>query len=278
LFTQWKFWASVLSVVALVCSYYGFRQMIDPGYLQAVWDNEVINRYIDPADEHRRAGTFQLFENFWKNKFQPWFYLLPLPFFFFGQLDQKKRSLIKLATIMAASYFIVLAFSATQLEWYDAPVYPYVSIIVGMGIYAAWEFLIKKQYASNWAIGIFMIILFASPYHKTIQSVYFMDYELLFNWKSNQYGQYMKRISSHKKYSLVTADDYHSSHTFFYQQAYNLNGYDIGLKSPITCEPKQKVVVCEEEVKEKIKALFDFEILDEYHPCQLLYLTKKKED
>ncbi len=278
LFVQWKFWVCVLSVIALVVSYYGFREMIDPGYLHAVWDNEVVNRYIDPADEHRRAATFQLFQKFWKHNFQPWFYLLPLVFFFFVQLDKRKRSLVKLATIMTVSYFVVLAFSATQLEWYDAPIYPYAAIMVGMGIYAVWEFLIKKQYASNWAIGIFMLLLFAAPYHKTIQSVYFLDYKLLFNWESNQYGQYMKRIHAHKEYTLLTNDDYYSSHTFFYQQAYNTGGYTIGLKSPISCEVNQKVVVCEEDVRAKIKTLYEFEILDEHRPCQLLYLKKKKEN
>ena len=115
-------WLWLLGIPALCIScYYLYREILTPGYLKAVWENEWVGRYARPNEGHITPPWYYLTEL--KNRSFAWFILLlPVPFIWRGTDKIKKEKWLIFG--MSLLFLAVISVSATRIQWYAAPVLP----------------------------------------------------------------------------------------------------------------------------------------------------------
>ncbi len=115
--------------------YYFLREHYNPGYLKAVYENELGGRLLTELEYH--TGPFNLYWLGLKfGRFGNWFWLLPiglilLPF----QSNKKMFRVSAYAYLCAAVYLLVISSAKTKLFWYDLPLYPLLAIAIGITVF-----------------------------------------------------------------------------------------------------------------------------------------------
>jgi 4-amino-4-deoxy-L-arabinose transferase-like glycosyltransferase len=164
IFKKGSFYIGLIFFLIIIGGYYFLRERYDPGYLKAVYDGELTGRYFSTIDAHSHPFGYY-FNNMrtWRDGY--WFYFI-LPAFVAGLLSRDKRikqiSLFNLVIVL--SYWLIISFANTKLEWYDLPLYPFLSLQTGLLIYLAWHRLNKYLSLKIWkpviAVLLFSLIFF----------------------------------------------------------------------------------------------------------------------
>jgi 4-amino-4-deoxy-L-arabinose transferase-like glycosyltransferase len=171
-----EFLGSVLFIVSIGAGYYLLREIYNPGYLQAVFDNELGGRFLKVNDGHN--GPFwKYFYEILNDEFTYW-----MPFLFMGIVAifsekllpfKKVRKLGVFSLVVSLSHLLVLSTSATKLFWYAAPEFPFYAIIAALGLFSIIFHLTKflpSKYSSG-IVTIFLVLLFYKPYTETLSYV-----------------------------------------------------------------------------------------------------------
>ncbi len=136
------FYLGAVFFVVGVAAYYLGRESLNPGYLQAVWENELGGRFTVAQEQHSGPFTFY-FERLGKN-FLTWIIFFPLGFFGFKSSSEQIRRATFFTLTHSFSYLFLISCSVTKLDWYFAPVLPFFALFVGIGIYEAIQRLAER--------------------------------------------------------------------------------------------------------------------------------------
>jgi 4-amino-4-deoxy-L-arabinose transferase-like glycosyltransferase len=122
-FARKNVYAAMCVALLIVGLYYGVREQLQPGYLHEVWQNELFGRYA-VVNEGHNATFFAYFVA------MKWWTLVLL----FGALalplmKGEDRRVGVFTIVVAFSYLLLISVSKTKLEWYAAPVYPFLSLL-----------------------------------------------------------------------------------------------------------------------------------------------------
>lgn len=193
---QGKFWLAIFGAFFCVFIFYFLREKAAPGYLAAVWENELFPRYFNTSKvyQYNPKDYGFYFNQIYKEQFKIW-YILVIPAFIFTELYGKidlKRLNRYLFTI--AFTFLLILSNATTNSSYVLPIFPLFAIIIAIGIYSAYQFLLAK-YKLNKIVQIIMIvssiiIFLIWPYKVIINDIINVNE----NNKQVQYGYALKRI------------------------------------------------------------------------------------
>jgi len=141
-------------------AYYFIRELLNPGYIKAVFENELGGRLNSTLDGLEEKNKFFYLDNLFNeiNRFKTWIYLLPLGLIvsLFNPSKKIKKLSIYLS-ILVICHYLVLTKASTKYEWYDTPWYPLFAIIIGLGIYTLYEFLIKNKFTSKLKLNYLLI-------------------------------------------------------------------------------------------------------------------------
>lgn len=157
-----NFWKSFLVLVLLVGLYYGAREMFSNGYLAAVWKNEIM-RSVNLADTGE--NSFWYYWKFFKEfRFQKWIYFAVISLLsIFLTNDKKIKKLVIFYYVIGVSYFFIISTSVSKYLWYDAQLYPFMSILVAIFIYL----LIKKTTPILRVFMVFVLVYYMQRYIRT---------------------------------------------------------------------------------------------------------------
>ena len=159
--------------------YYFLRENINPGYLKAVWENDLGGRYVSVNEGHR--GPFSFYWNELMNwQFVNYYLLFPFAVIVgLGFSENRIQRLVGFALISALSFLLIISMSSTKLPHYDAPLFPYLAIIIAALFYGLYKVLItlvqKRVSLFTTTAFPFMLTLclLIKPYSDIIASVYF---------------------------------------------------------------------------------------------------------
>jgi 4-amino-4-deoxy-L-arabinose transferase-like glycosyltransferase len=160
---------------APIVAFYVAREAMAPGFLQAMWANEVMRYFVDldPSSTASRSGTL-FFANYIVRErsfsLGPLLALVPLGWFY---AKPRLRLGITYAVVVATSFLVVVSLSSTRYSWYAASAYPWLaaaaSIVIHAGIGAVRERRLPLPIClSRWllpCITLGMIVLLA---HATV--------------------------------------------------------------------------------------------------------------
>ncbi len=129
---SWNFWIGAAILVGLFGGYYLLREIMNPGYLQAVMENEMTGRYFETLEKN--AAPFHYYiRGIYQWRFKNWFYLVPIAVFM-GYLVKERRitRFLNLTLLVTLCYILIISASETKLEWYDLPVFPFLVMMAAL--------------------------------------------------------------------------------------------------------------------------------------------------
>ncbi len=170
------FWQALGLFLLIILGYYGTREMMAPGYLTAVWDNEFLPRYLNQSD--RFTYTVSEWDFYWKQlktwQFAYWLPLL-LPSFILSLAYYKGfyKRLVQMLACVIVLFYLAIAKGSSNV-WYDLPLIPLMALIIAMGLNVVYETIIKSQWKRMTQIIALLILtvsLFYVPYSEIIAKV-----------------------------------------------------------------------------------------------------------
>ena len=131
---DWRIWIGLLAAAAVPLSYYLYRNVLDPGYLQAVRVNE-LQRFTASMETHHGGPFFYVIDLI--KGFEPGMLSLVVAFLVLRRSvarDARSRSAAILCAVVALVFLLVLTQSKTKTLWYDAPAMPLLAMLAGLGV------------------------------------------------------------------------------------------------------------------------------------------------
>lgn len=137
--------------VVLVLSYYAYREIITPGYLEAVWNNEIVGRYF-AANEGHVTPWYYYFEQLFSHHFQGFIFVI-IPACISIYFIKKERQKTMYFLLLALCFIAVISLSATRIHWYLAPAIVLFSVFFGISFQLA---ILQNRKNILWVVGMFL--------------------------------------------------------------------------------------------------------------------------
>ncbi len=261
------FYFSIIIFAVFAIGYYVVHEIITPGYLKAVFQNELGGRYFEINSGHK-GPVFFYFKNLVTGRFTPWYWLtlLSIVLIFSKKLISNRiRDYLIYNLIIIFSFLLVISLSKSKGMHYDGPVIPLLAISAALPLCC----LINQIYKTidgniiKSILSILIIIsIFYKPYKSIMQKVHKGD---IYGNAKTHYGDFIKK-NSNKNYKIFV--DGYNAPLYFYLKVYNDKGYQLELIRDINeIGIGQEVLLCEEKKIKQLKKYFDVKMLKSNNEC-----------
>lgn len=248
-----NFYIGVALISSCTIGYYVAREFQNPGYIKVVFQNEWGGRYFEVNEGHDQPWYYYL-KNLRDFQFE-YFYLL----FFAAYLltffvsDVKVKTILNFSYLCSIFFLIVISISKTKLEWYDVPLYPWLSIISGSFFYLIFLRL-HNHFPNNlkWiyiGVTLLFITIVYTPYRKNFKKNFYpSEYE--WEWPDYQMSN-LFRASLKGKENLdgygYCYSGYHA-HVLYYLNLLRDKGQIIPFRDYLNLVPGERVIVSSPDI------------------------------
>jgi 4-amino-4-deoxy-L-arabinose transferase-like glycosyltransferase len=278
---QSAFWAAVAVGLAGPVLYYGLRERALPGYLAAVWTNELGGRYAHDLSYGPHPLLFHVY-NLVKYQCRFWLPLLPLTGFLTVAPPSPSRRLGALLGLFIVEWLVVISLAETKFEWYTGPVLPPLALLLALGLGAAYAW--AQRWLPAWVqrarwrpllSSVLAVSLVAIPLARTF---YWLKLERTGYQAWGAYRAYSAYVRDYQPpimpaHVLVYYDDTYFGSLQFYQET--LAGRGLHLRCcgpdslPTALAPGAQVLVCLPELRARLLQRYDVRIIDQRETCTL---------
>lgn len=293
LIRQKEVYLAMVAVLGFSAGYYALREAMAPGYWDAVKSSELFRFHSTVMSWHVQPYDFYI-KNMVQGRFLPFIYLLPLTFFVFLWKDKKiiRQSLFYL-WLLTTGYFLLISYPADKLEWYDAPLYPLLSLMIaicsGVLIDAIAEKpAMKSRPRLRGAMAlIWILLLIAYPYSRMINPLLKPD-QITYAWNPSETdefritGAFMKELKEKyphlDSYAVFAGQPEHEEHfdqIKFYKRSFeHESNFSIQIKNRLQqLKPGEFVVACDKNLQDSITAALPNTIQYAWKQCLLYKLN-----
>ncbi len=144
IFNRWRRplsspWAAAAAALAIapVAAFYLLREAQAPGYLAAVWTNDVAGRFMTALDQHAGPPWYYLDTSFRMGLFSGGLMTLTAPLALLAVRGRARQGLI-FALCAAAGVLAAISLSSTKLPQYALPAYPFLAIAAAIAAHGLW--------------------------------------------------------------------------------------------------------------------------------------------
>lgn len=275
----------VCALIGAICciAFYVIRELIEGGYIEVVLFSEYL-RYFKNIMPWHEQPFYHYFTNLYTKGFLvP--YLFILPFLIYAAVkDVSTKAITLMLLIFTLSFMIVISVPKNRLEWYDAPIYPFISLIMAIGAFNAIRFLYLHRHKTYhvWALATIIFIAFItwsfSITYKRINhnnNVPFVELE--------REGIFMRELHFKrpdiKDYSVVMHVEHeaHLTHARWYAAAYNMSdNANLSVLSEMdSIKSDHTYLFCQDTVKAYIHSNFNADtIATNGIGCNLVRLSR----
>lgn len=285
IFTNKYLYIGSISVVIVCIGYYLLRDHYAAGYLSKVLFSEYTRIYDNIMPWQTQPPLF-----YWKilvslNHFTPFVFFLPAAIVL-GIFSNEKliRRTTLYIVIWCISYFLVISYPPNKLEWYDAPLYPFFSLLIGIFIYECFKNLKRLLISNRSRIAIQVLscaLLFVYPYYRVVAQNFVKHKEI---HEFEREGFYIKLLTKKHpeiiNYTILmqTAHVHHTDVAKFYMKSAN---YEKGKKINLVQQQSEigsgdTILTCQKQQQDSIKMMYNFSVVHELDGCELIYLDKRK--
>lgn len=279
-------YVAMATIVVVIAGYYAAREHYNPGYWQAVSDNELGGRLLGTLDNHLHPW-YWFAQNLYEKKFAPWLFVLPFGLFMLGlqPRDTPHHKLAWLAAMIILFHITIISTAKTKLTWYDAPVFPLASLVVGLGLGRAAEILLQQPLTSwkrSWLLILFTLALFFYPIRQIMTKLDHI-YSFRFVDINTQHGFQIKalrkRVPQATTYTVFSNQNYEPTMTFYAMGARRDYGHDVAIKyasEGSTLHVGELVLVCGDGDRSFVQDRFKTITVLRENTCAALYLQAAK--
>ena len=244
-------------------AYYIVREVMNEGYLLAVWNNELGGRYFNALEEND-AGAMYYVSRMGGYLFPYWIWLLPVAIISgFLSKDKKISHLTLFTFVVTSTYFIFITISKTKLYWYTVPLFPLLSIHIAILLYQVFSLLKRNNFLNRYAYIAFFIVclIFIYPYQKIGRKVY---HPSEYTWDTMYPISELLQDALHNKKpmnnTVISYKDY-DQHLKVYTDALRDRGQHIKYKQPENLSQGDTVIASEKNVFQIIESKYKFNLL-----------------
>ncbi|GAA4040676.1 hypothetical protein GCM10022409_28300 [Hymenobacter glaciei] len=128
-------WLAVGLALGIPALWYGLREHVAPGYLHAVWENELGGRMLGSLEQHASPWYWYL-TSFVTQQFLLWTPWVLLSCWALARRPFRRPAHRFLTAALWSSgiFMLVISAASTKLAWYDAPLYPLLALVIGGGL------------------------------------------------------------------------------------------------------------------------------------------------
>lgn len=169
------FYSVAFGVLGLAVGYYLWRESLGAGYWDKVFFSEFQRLTENIMPWHERPFGFYA-TNMWERQFfTPHVYLLLPALLLAAWRPGEWRTLSGMLLVFCLAYFLLISYPPVKLEWYAAPLYPFLALLIGMGWCRALDLGRQRlPGARAWRQVLFYLSLigfFSLPYYQTLQRI-----------------------------------------------------------------------------------------------------------
>jgi 4-amino-4-deoxy-L-arabinose transferase-like glycosyltransferase len=279
------FWGAVVVGLAGPVCYYLLREWALPGYLAAVWDNELGGRYAHDLSYGPHPLLFHV-TNLVKYQCRYWLPLLPLLFFLVIAPPSPSRRLGVLLSLFLVEWLAVITFSVTKFEWYTGPMLPALALLLALGVGAAYTR--AQRWLPAWvqrawwrpflgsalAVGLVAIPLSRAFYWIGLER---SGYQVWGEYRA--YSAYLRDYQPPKTpvHILAYYDDNYFGSLHFYQQTLGARGLYLHCCGPDSLPqrlaPGAQVLVCLPDQRERLLQRYAVRLVNQREVCTLYEVT-----
>lgn len=240
-----SFWIAIIASLSLIALYYIGRELALPGYLSAVWKEEFASRYGSLLRFNQKDFLY-----YWKPlsefRFQVWIYYVPVSILaVFLTKNKTHKQWVLFNYLLIGSCFFIISNADAKNLWYDAQLYPFMSLAVASIIIL----FIKKVPILIRLLPILILCFYTQRYVRTnLAFIHRHDVERTY-YSCIHYGYLFrdppKDLTS---YTLIDHDALYCMPFFFYTSRANVKR---NITSIVT--NGEKYLTCNENTVKKIE-------------------------
>lgn len=262
------------TALLIITAYYVAREQMNPGYLLAVWNNELGGRYFNALEENDEGPLYYISRTGYLYPYWIWFLPIGIISGFLSR-DEKIRKITMFTFILTLTYFIFITISKTKLYWYSVPLFPLMSLHVSILLYQVYNYLKKIKPLSSYSIVPLLIVclVFIYPYQEIVRKVYNPQE---YNWDKMYPVSELLQESFHGRASLnnnVIAYTDYDQHLKVYTHALKDMGQQINFKHPDSLLKGDTVIASETAVYNTIESNYRYNLLKDEEGVRI-YLIK----
>ena len=256
---------SLFFAMLVFLPYYVYREALSPGYLEAIKSNEMGGRFLTTIEVHQQTFSYY-YDNIRNFHFNHWFLLMILGIFTgINNNDIRILRISRFSICVVLSYFLIISFSQTKLEWYAITMYPFMALFTSLALFKIIKILNEIR-VTRLILGfeiipiIFLISALYEPYRKVLKSSY-SPTEKSYETEYYQTSYFLKDALK-GKYDLngylLTDEDYHPQTKAY---VYMLNEKGVNLKEHDYFDLKNNdlALVHQDSVRKYINKSYIFE-------------------
>ncbi len=258
-----NFYIGLLIFLVPVLGIYLLREAYNSGYLEAVSNNEWGGRYF--TEKNINSDILYYFKRLTRQRLVPWYIIVPISIGF-GMLSDKKKvkTLTIFLTLMVFPYLLIISYSRTKLVWYDVPTFPFFAILIAILLYDIFIRIMKKKWVNYGFLNkvipfIFIFSVIGVPYLKVIKKNS-RPQDYVYEKMAFDLGKYLqdgvKGINDLNGFTIVYTG--YRPQIDFYKRILEDEGIDIKFNDWDKLEKGDKVLVIQEEYKDKIEKEYIF--------------------
>lgn len=275
-------WLGMLLFLVPVLGYYLVREHLNPGYLSAVWNNELGGRYGGALEGHQQVWYFYL-RMLVQHHFTPWWLLVPGGVLLgLSHRDARLRRFTAFLACVAAGYLLVISSAGTKLEWYSAPALPLLALLAAVPLHVALQLLHAESTSTavlRWRAlpVVAAFVLFAEPYRCLIGRLYFPEEQ---PWDVDQYAMshYLHRaVRGGPLESDAYCQDGYTAHIDFYARLLNDQGRRLAKAEAGALAPGMRVMAQQAGSKLAIESGYAYHVLLESGALRIYAIAARKD-
>lgn len=259
-------WLGILGFALVIGGYYLLREQNNPGFLKAVYDNELGGRYLKPLEGHKGGPLYYLRLLYGLEFKYYWFYLSVAALVLVPKNLRSPMARLNLFLVIGiVSYIATISSAGTKLTWYLLPVYPLIALLVGSFWVAAMERFANPENGTSQKVyltGTLLFLLsFAYPYFSVTAKCY--GNQLPADAEENTHtAAFMSKLI---KSNADLSNFYYVSNTYdpqnrFYLYMPNQQGQYIKNRYKQDAQVGDRVIVYEQAAQQYIKDKFMVDI------------------
>lgn len=271
----------------IVGAYFAGREAIDPGYWHAVQANDLGGRYFTVIENHEAGWSYYL-DSLVATFFSQWLWALaPTGLLLWLQPAGPVRRAGGLLAAFVVGWLVVISTAKSKLGWYDAPVYPALALLVGLGISILYQDLLglylPRLGRARWLLPVCLVlILFYPSYYAAARRIIeerHSDYGL---GPDGYLGRYLTKVARERPQlthltALTQGNIYPVLQYYKLQQAHT-PGHQ--LEVLLWPEARQLtagrvVVFCDRTYRARLDSAFQVIELHDDYPCQTVLLVPR---
>lgn len=277
------FWAGIACWLFAVGGYYLGREYYNPGYLYAVWQNDLFLRFVTGYNHEIGEPFTYYLKLLWSDHFYYWIALLIITGIGLMRFQpMPQRQTWYYIASCAFSFLFIISSSKVKIGWYDAPILPLLSLLGGLGavqlagLLFKWPSRLPVKMAYVILIAL-LVLAFNKPYKRRIQNALQSDFQTDWEQRIQHYPYLLQLIpKSYPKYDLAYWG--YNGHASFYAKAYSKKGFQVQVSNPDSLLTNHYYAVCESDALSKIREKYAYEeLINWQQQCFFIKVTEIKD-